>query len=306
MKEAVSLAVIETVDLTKYYGSVRGVENVNLTVEEGEVFGFIGPNGAGKSTTIRMLMQLIFPTRGTMKLFGKTLGKDNPEIRRHIGYLPGEVSFYGDLTGGEFLAYVARNFPQVRREDIHHYADLLQLDLSKRINTYSLGNKKKLGVVAALMHHPRLLILDEPTSGLDPLMQNQFFGILKERKRQGVTVFFSTHVLSEVEKVCDRVAVIRDGTIVTVSRVDEIPGRNRRIIRVRFGEEGNRIEEYGLADLGSQVTYEEGYHVIHTEEELQLVLQRIAQYPIADLTVSRPTLEELFMALYKKEDAHVE
>ena len=217
-----------------------------------------------KSTTIRMLMQLIFPTRGTMKLFGKTLGKDNPEIRRHIGYLPGEVSFYGDLTGeSSWPTWPA--ISQVRREDIHHYADLLQLDLSKRINTYSLGNKKKLGVVAALMHHPRLLICYEPTSGLDPLMQNQFFGILKERKKQGVTVFFSTHVLSEVEKVCDRVAVIRDGTIVTVSRVDEIPGRNRRIIRVRFGErEGNRIEEYGLADLGSQVTYEEGYHVIHT------------------------------------------
>jgi ABC-2 type transport system ATP-binding protein len=299
------LDVIKTVGLTKYYGNVRGAEDIDLEVQQGEIFGFIGPNGAGKSTTIRMLMQLIFPTRGSMELFGKTLGRDNPKIRAQIGYLPGEVNYYDEFTGMQLLQYVARNHPKVEMKDIEECAQLLQLDLTKRIRSYSLGNKKKLGIVQALMHHPKLLILDEPTSGLDPLMQSQFFEILKERKKQGVTVFFSTHVLSEVEKICDRVAIIKDGFIVQVSKVDEIPGRKQRVIKVQFGEEGNLIEKYGFAQLGTRIEYENGYHIIHTDRELQHILQSIAAHSILDITVSRPSLEELFMAFYRKDEPHV-
>ncbi len=210
--------VLQTSGLTKYYGKTRGIEDVDLQIEKGEIFGFIGPNGAGKSTAIRTLLGLIKPTRGSATIFGKDITTHGPQIRQSIGYLPSEVFYYDGMRVRDLLRYSASFYDkpkQVMHRRIEELAELLQLDLTRKIDDLSYGNKKKVGIIQGLLHDPDLIILDEPTGGLDPLMQQTFFQLLRDENAKGVTILFSSHILSEVQKLCDRVGIIKDGKLVT-------------------------------------------------------------------------------------------
>lgn len=216
---------IELQGLTKNYGKSRGINDINLEIKEGEVFGFIGPNGAGKSTTIRTLLGLIKPTAGTAKIFGKDVQTSGPETREEIGYLPSEVFYYDGMRVRDLLNYSASfyNKPKEKMQArIAELAEKLELDLSRKIDDLSYGNKKKVGIVQGLLHSPKLIILDEPTGGLDPLMQQTFFDLLREENQRGATVLFSSHILSEVQKLCDRVAIIKDGELVKVETMKNL------------------------------------------------------------------------------------
>ncbi|MDP5273727.1 ABC transporter ATP-binding protein [Chengkuizengella axinellae] len=297
------MSAISTKNLTKYYGKHKGVSNINLDVREGEIFGFIGPNGAGKSTTIRMLMQLINPTSGEIKVLNQSLSTEQSVLRKNIGYLPSEINYYKDMTGKQVLEFAARaNDIQLKETSTKEYAELLNFDMSKKVKSYSLGNRKKLGILQTLLHKPKLLILDEPTSGLDPLMQHSFFDLLKELNGTGMTIFFSTHVLSEVEKVCDRVAIIRNGEIIRTSKVSEIQESKKRTIEVQFAKSGNMIEKYDLKQIDSSVTFQNGIHHLTVQKEIHNALQHISQNAIQDISIHKPTLEELFMEYYEKEE----
>lgn len=294
------MSAILTRDLTKYYGKHKGVSNINLEVNEGEIFGFIGPNGAGKSTTIRMLMQLIYPTSGKIQILNQEISSEHPQLRKKIGYLPSEVNYYKDMTGKQILEFAAKSYDlNLKDTTVSEYADVLNFDMNKRVKSYSLGNRKKLAILQSLLHKPDLLILDEPTSGLDPLMQHSFFDLLKELNASGMTIFFSTHVLSEVEKVCQRVAIIRDGEIIRTSGIDEIQRTQSRKIEVQFKEEGNLIDAYQLTRIDPSVSYEMGIHTFTVKENIHKLLQSISVHPMADISIHKPTLEQLFMEYYK-------
>jgi len=213
---------IETKKLSKYYGKARGIVDVDLAVNEGEIFGFIGPNGEGKSTTIRTLLGLIKKSGGSASIFGMDCEKDKVKILAEVGYLPGEVFYYDKMRAIDLLRYSASFYKKDCTKRIQELADALALDLNKKIEDMSLGNKKKVGIVQGLLHSPRLIILDEPTSGLDPLMQRTFFDLIQRENERGATVLFSSHILGEVQRICDRVAIIKDGRIVDLRRIDEM------------------------------------------------------------------------------------
>src|SRR4030042_3196181 len=206
------MGIIEVNKLTKYYGKARGIVDVSFSVEDGEIFGFIGPNGAGKSTTIRVFLSLIYPTSGQAKIFGKDCIKYGPEIRQDIGYLPSEVFYYEGMKVLDLLKYSASFYAKDCTKRMHELADLMELDMKRKIDDLSYGNKKKVGIVQGLLHQPKLIVLDEPTSGLDPLMQQKFFNLIREENKRGATIFFSSHILGEVQKMCNRVAIIKEGT----------------------------------------------------------------------------------------------
>ncbi|MFP4975702.1 ABC transporter ATP-binding protein [Paenibacillus sp. CN-4] len=295
--------MIEMAGVTKSYGKTRGVTALQLEVNQGEIFGFIGPNGAGKSTTIRMIMQLLSPDEGGIRVLGVPLDRERPELRRRIGYLPSELAVYPGMSGRDMLEFAAAaHGMKLSREEVNGYAERLGWDPDRKIKLYSLGNRKKLGIILSLLHNPDLLVLDEPTSGLDPLIQNEFFHMLKERNEQrGMTVFFSTHVLSEVEKVCGRVAFIKEGRLNRVSKIDELSSGGDHLVTVRFQREGDCTEAYGLAALDPQVTFDGMQHHLRTGDRLPAVLERLAGLPVRDLTIRRPTIEELFMDDYRKD-----
>ena len=213
--------VIEFNNLTKYYGDVKGCKNINFKVKQGEIFGFIGPNGAGKSTTIRTMLSLIYPTSGSVTIFGKDAIEFGPEVRSEIGYLPSEIFYYDKMKVEDLLKYSASFYDRDCTERMYELAEIMELDLNRKIQDLSLGNKKKVGIVQGLLHSPKLIILDEPTSGLDPLMQQKFFQLIKEENSMGATVLFSSHILSEVQQLCDRVAIIKDGEIYHVNEDTE-------------------------------------------------------------------------------------
>ncbi|WCR25101.1 ABC transporter ATP-binding protein [Paenibacillus thiaminolyticus] len=292
--------VVHFADLTKRYGKQRGIEQLHLTVKQGEMFGFIGPNGAGKSTTLRTLMQLIHPTSGTIELFGQRVDRDRPDLRRRIGYLPSEVHFHDDLIGLEVLDFSARvHGKRLKETPALADAERLGLDVRKRVKSYSLGNRKKLGIVQCLLHRPELIVMDEPTTGLDPLMQHTFFDMLREHNERGATIFFSTHVLSEVEKLCSRVAFIRDGRLFRVSEVERIPGKDERVAHIRFRQPGNQIEAYDLTVLDPGVSFDGSEHRLTLRRPLQAALRQLSAYDIDDIRIDQPTLEQLFMAEYE-------
>ena len=289
------MEAIKTVGLTKYYGSSRGIIELNLSVEAGECFGFIGPNGAGKSTTIRTLLGLISPTAGSAQIFGKDIGREKEAILREVGYLPSEAVFYPGMKVRDILKFSA----DLRRKDCTEEAgalsDRLQLDTSRKVDELSFGNRKKAAIVCALQSDPALLILDEPTGGLDPLMQREFFDILRERNRKGVTVFLSSHVLSEVQRNCTRAAVIREGKIIACDSVDALAKTNAKRISVR-----GRVDLEGLDGIRDRKAVENGVSFLYSGDMNRLI-QRLSEGEISDLSVSEPDLEEIFLHYYGRE-----
>ncbi len=230
-----STPIIEITDLSKFYGKARGIEHVNLEIEEGEIFGFIGPNGAGKSTTIRILMNMIFPTGGKAKIMGMDVIRDTKKIKSQVGYIPSDAGAYSSMDVHEFLSYCIR-FYQVKEGEqrITELSEMFELDLKRKIAELSMGNRKKVSIVQSLLHSPRLLILDEPTTGLDPLMQSIFFELLRSENRKGMTIFFSSHILSEVQMLCKRVAIIKEGKIIQLEDIETLRKKQLKKISVEF------------------------------------------------------------------------
>lgn len=288
------MKVLEIKNLTKYYGKVLGVKNLSLSLEEGEVFGFIGPNGAGKSTTIRSIMNFINKTKGKVFVFGKEFLKDDISIKEKIGYLPSEIHLYEDLTVKEMLDYhesfYKGNVHKRRKELVKR----LMLDESKKIEDLSLGNSKKLGIVLAFMHSPKLLILDEPTSGLDPIMQQIFYELLKEEKEKGTTIFYSTHILSEVSKLCDRVGIIKDGTLLKVEMIEELQNRNLNYVTIESKDIDSIIKDLKIKE-------EKNGNIVRFKNQLSSneLLKILSKYDIYKLLIEEPTLEDVFLHYYK-------
>jgi len=290
------MSVIEVKNLTKYYGKSRGIVDVSFNEEEGEIFGFIGPNGAGKSTTIRLLLSLIHPTSGSAKIFGKDVTTHGPEIRRDIGYLPSEVFYYEGMKVIDLLKYSASFFPGDHTERMHELSDIMELEMNRRISDLSYGNKKKVGIVQGLLHSPKLLFLDEPTSGLDPLMQRKFFDLVRRENARGVTVFFSSHILGEVQRLCTRVGIIRDGKIVEISDIRTLQKDNYK--KVRVTGEGLKPAAFDMPGVTNAQT-EDGTVSFFFKGDINVMLQKLGSQPVADVTIEEPTLEEIFMHYYE-------
>ena len=286
---------LEIQNLTKYYGKILGVENLSLKLEEGEIFGFIGPNGAGKSTTIRSIMNLINKTSGRVLVENKEFNKDDIDIKEKIGYLPSEIHLYDDLTVKEMLDYhesfYKKNIHQRRIELVKK----LELDEKKKIEDLSLGNLKKLGIVLAFMHNPKILILDEPTSGLDPIMQNVFYDLLKEEKEKGNTVFYSTHILNEVSKICDRVGIIRNGKLIKVEKIEELSKKNLTFVTITSKEIKDIVDDLKVKVISKEVnTIKFGNNLPHNE-----LIKKLSKYNIERILIEEATLEDLFLHYYK-------
>ena len=289
-----TLQAIQTENLTKNYGKYRGITSLNLTVSQGEFFGFIGPNGAGKSTTIRTLLGLIQPTSGQAEVLGFSVTQDRESILRWTGYLPSDAVFYPGMRVREVLKLSADLRKRNCAREAKALCERLRLDESRRVEELSFGNRKKLGIVCALQHDPELLILDEPTSGLDPLMQREFFEILKERNAQGTTIFLSTHILSEIQRSCTRAAILREGRIIACDSVENLSKTNARRVSLR-----GRFEENGLSGLRDLNRREDSVSFLYSGEMKEL-LTRLAQGNVQDLTISEPDLEEVFLHYYSE------
>ena len=285
---------IQTEGLTKFYGSSRGILDLDLTVQEGEFYGFIGPNGAGKSTTIRTLLGLIRKTRGSARVLGKDIAKEKEQILAETGYLPSEAVFYPDMRGRDLIRLSADLHRKDCKKTSEELCERLQLDPSRRIGELSFGNRKKLAVICALQHNPRLCILDEPTGGLDPLMQRKFFEIIRERNRQGMTVFLSSHILSEIQRFCSRAAIIREGRIIASGRVEELARTNAKRISIR-----GSFDPSGLPDVRDLQRSDDTVSFLYGGD-INLLLARLGKDPILDLTISEPDLEEIFLHYYTK------
>jgi ABC-2 type transport system ATP-binding protein len=296
--------IIETEKLTKSYGSHRGIIDVDLAVEEGEVFGFLGPNGAGKTTTIRTLLDHIRPTSGRARVFGIDTTADPVAIHRRIGYLPGEFTLYDRLTGGQTIEYFGNLRGGVDQAYRASLVARLDLDLSRRFKEYSKGNKQKVGLVIALQHRPELLIMDEPTSGLDPLVQQAFYALVREAQAEGRTIFLSSHVLSEVERTCDRVAIIRDGRLVRTGRVDSLRDLAHHQVELRFVGSVPAAEFAGLPGV-SEIAVEDHTLRMRVAGSMTPVVQTAARFELLDFVSREPSLEETFLAEYSRDAAEV-
>ncbi len=290
------MSVIEVTNLTKFYGKSRGIVDVSFSEEEGEIFGFIGPNGAGKSTTIRLLLSLIHPTSGNAKVFGKDVVTHGPEIRRDIGYLPSEVFYYEGMKVIDLLKYSASFYDCDCAKRLHELSEYMELELNRRISDLSYGNKKKVGIVQGLLHSPKLLFLDEPTAGLDPLMQRKFFDLIRAENARGVTVFFSSHILGEVQRLCTRVGIIREGKIVEISDIRTLQQNNYK--KVRITADGLNPASFDLPGVTNMQT-ENGTVYFFFKGDINAVLQKISGVQVSDVTIEEPTLEEIFMHYYE-------
>ena len=288
---------IKTNGLTKYYGKVRGIADVNLAVTEGDFFGFIGPNGAGKSTTIRTLLGLISPTSGSAHVLGKDVTKQRTEILSEVGYLPSETNFYHGMRVSEILTLSAKLHKKDCKQEAATLCERLSLDTTRKIEELSFGNRKKVGIVCALQHKPRLYILDEPTSGLDPLMQKEFYTILQERNEAGATVFLSSHVLSEVGRYCKRAAVIREGRLLVTDTVDRLSHTGIKRVTLRGATAMPALES--ARDIKTEQDTLTFLYGGRTRE----LLAALSNADFEDFTVTDPDLEEVFMHYYTKEDA---
>ena len=293
--------ILETQKLTKYYGHDRGIIDLDMQVEEGEIFGFIGPNGAGKSTTIRTILSIIHPTSGSATIFGKDVTKFGPEIRQNIGYLPSEVYYYDNMKAIDLLRYSASfyNRPRSQTESrIKELASLLNLDLKKKIDNLSYGNKKKVGIIQGLLHEPKLIILDEPTGGLDPLIQQKFFGLIRDENKRGATVLFSSHILGEVQRLCSRVGIIKDGKLIKVEKLSDL--RHNSTKRFKLNSD-SKIETKLLTTVKgvSELTCDDGEVNFLFRGHLSDITKVIAKLDLTNLEVTEPDLEEVFLHYYK-------
>lgn len=290
------MKAVEVNQLTKFYKKSRGIEDVTFSIDEGEIFGFIGPNGAGKSTMIRTLLNMIQPTSGSAKIFEKNIVSDSKEIKQMVGYLPSEVYFYDDMKAIDLLVYSAKFHHYTGKERIYELADQLQLDLNKKIEDLSFGNRKKVGIIQALLHEPKLLILDEPTGGLDPLMQNKFFELLKIEQQKGATIFFSSHILSEVQKMCDRVAIIKEGKLIKVEHVETLTKNNFKKISLVLSE--NKNQDISLEGIIKKERNGEHLSLLYSGE-MRTLLNSLALCEVKDILIEEPSLEEVFMHYYE-------
>jgi len=291
--------VIEIKNLTKTYGKSRGITDITFNVEQGEIFGFIGPNGAGKSTTIRTILSLIYPTSGSISIFGKDSVKYSDEIKMQIGYLPSEVFYYENMKVIDLLKYSASFYKKDCSKRIKELGEIMNLDLNKKIDDLSYGNKKKVGIVQGLLHEPKLIILDEPTGGLDPLMQQKFFELLKEENKKGTTILFSSHILSEVQKMCDRVAIIKDGRLIKLQKISELKDNNHKKFKVETKNpiENDFFDMKGVSNLqikGEMVSF-------LFRGNINDVIKKLDKIDITNLWIEEPDLEEIFMHYYEKE-----
>jgi len=291
---------IEINNLTKTYGKARGITNVSFNVEEGEIFGFIGPNGAGKSTTIRLLLSLIYPSSGSAKIFGKDCIEFGPEIKKEIGYLPSEVFYYDNMKVIDLLKYSASFYKKDCSKRIKELAEIMDLDLHKKIDDLSYGNKKKVGIVQGLLHEPKLIMLDEPTSGLDPLMQQKFFELLKEENKKGSTILFSSHVLSEVQKMCERVAIIKEGKIIKIERISDLKEHNFKNFEVETLSKLDK--DYFNIDGVTKLIVKDNSIKFLFKGNINLIMQKISGIELANLWIEEPSLEDVFMHYYEKEE----
>lgn len=289
-------AVIETKKLTKYYGKARGIIDVDLNVEQGEIFGFIGPNGAGKSTTIRTLLALIHKTSGQAHIFGLDCEADRVRILEDVGYLPSEVFYYDNMKAIDLLRYSESFYKKDCTARIKELAGLLELDLTKKIEDMSLGNKKKVGIIQGLLHSPKLIILDEPTSGLDPLMQKTFFDLIKKENERGATVLFSSHILSEVQRICDRVAIIKEGRIINTQRIADLQKSAYKKVSFLL-KDGVTLQNFEMPEAknmeiaGAQVSF------IYNGD-CNLLLAKLSQLSLVNVDITESTLEEIFLHYY--------
>jgi ABC-2 type transport system ATP-binding protein len=287
--------VIEINNLTKYYGDNLGIEDVSFNVKEGEILGFIGPNGAGKSTTIRLLLGLIFPTSGDATIFGEDCIASGPTIREEIGYLPSEVFYYDKMKVIDLLKYSASFYKKDCDDRIYKLAEIMELDLNRKIEDLSYGNKKKVGIVQCLLHSPKLLLLDEPTTGLDPLMQQKFFKLLEEERKNGTTVLFSSHILAEVQQVCDRVAIIKEGKIIKFEDIKELQKDNYKKITLKGNVNKNHFKVDGVTELNET---SEGIFFYY-KGDMNHLIDLIGKNELQDVRIEEPTLEEVFIHYYK-------
>ncbi len=289
--------IIKLDDVTKTYGAIRGITNVSLEIPEGSIFGFLGPNGAGKSTTINMLIDLIRPSSGQISIFGLDSIKDSLEIRRRVGFLTGDMALDGGLTGLQQLTYFGNLHGGVPMKRIHELASLLQLNLNRRIKTLSRGNRQKVGLVSALMHDPDLLIFDEPTTGLDPLIQAQFNKIIIDHKKRGKTTFLSSHLLSEVQEICDEVAFVRDGQIISIQHMSDIAANSPKIVHIVSTNEKFQAD---FKKLKGSVVRKSGQNAIDLTfaGDINDLLKLLAKHSVKDVTIQEADLESVFMGYY--------
>lgn len=292
---------IETKNLTKSYGKARGIIDVSLQVEPGEIYGFIGPNGAGKSTAIRTLLNLIYPTKGEAQILGYDVVKESKKIKQQIGYLPSEVNYYDDLKVRELFDYSARFYGGDHSQRIKELIDIFEVDPGKQLDALSLGNKKKTAIIQALLHRPKVLILDEPTSGLDPLMQKHFFDVLKEENSRGTTIFFSSHVLDEVQKLCHRVAIIKEGRILKVEEIQKLRATQFKKVQVIFKDGA----AFNWSEIPGIINYkrENGHDQFLFNGKVDELVRKLATAELENLWLEEPSLEEVFLHYYEKEGA---
>ncbi len=288
--------VIEFNKLTKYYGDVKGCENIDFNVKEGEIMGFIGPNGAGKSTTIRTMLSLIYPTSGSVTIFGKDAIEFGPEVRSDIGYLPSEIFYYDKMKVLDLLKYSATFYDKECESRIYELAEIMELDLNRKIQDLSLGNKKKVGIVQGLLHSPKLIVLDEPTSGLDPLMQQKFFNLIREENKKGATVLFSSHILSEVQQLCDRVAIIKNGEVISIQDIKTLADDKYK----KFTLKGENLNDGKFNVEGvNQLIQNDDKVTFFFKGNVNEIIKIASTLNLKDILVEEPTLEEIFMHYYE-------
>jgi ABC-2 type transport system ATP-binding protein len=291
--------VIDIKDLSKFYGKSKGIEHVNLEIEEGEIFGFIGPNGAGKSTTIRLLMNLIFPTGGSARIMGMDVIRKTKEIKQKIGYIPSDANAYSSMEVNEFLGYCSR-FYQVHDSGrrIRELSGMFELDLYRRIADLSMGNRKKVSIVQSLIHNPGLLIMDEPTTGLDPLMQSVFFELLRSENRKGMTIFFSSHVLGEVQMLCRRVAIIKEGKIIQTEDIENLRKKQLKKVSIEFIDPAD-LRSLNIPGTVGMTTGPGNLVSFMYSGNINELTGFLAGRKVNNLIIEEPSLDEIFMHYYK-------
>jgi ABC-2 type transport system ATP-binding protein len=291
------MLAIQTKNLSKYYGDHLGMKDVSLSVNKGEIFGFIGPNGAGKSTMIRTLLGLLLPTSGSAEMFGMDIVSQGHIVRNKIGYLPAEVNYYDEMSSKELLEYHCRFYQNIDLKEIDRLAEIFELDLTRKITDLSSGNKKKCALIQSLVHNPELIILDEPTSGLDPLMQNRLFDLLEERNKEGVTIFMSSHILSEIQRLCDRAAVIRNGEIEAVENIQALLEKQMKKARIVFKDKPSDLI---LIDGIQTIHWRENKMTFEYVGPIDKLIDWLSKQDLIDAVLEEPDLESIFMNYYRR------